>query len=147
MERYEIVVDDDGNHCGLIPSENGSVVKYADAQATVEALQQDRDALKIGLNALRDSYDELESRHNDTTAALDAERERLITEYVRLFRLCEPIVKMLSELSILPIGCSREQELAWKMAVKNFRHYQRVYAADVLLQAALTPAAKGGDDD
>lgn len=75
------------------------------------------------------------------------ERERLITEYVRLFRLCEPIAKMLSELSILPIGCSREQELAWKMAVKNFRHYQRDYAADVLLQAALTPAAKGGDDD
>jgi hypothetical protein len=75
------------------------------------------------------------------------ERDRLTKEYVRLFRLGEPIAKMLSELSILPIGCSREQELAWKMAVKNFRHYQRDYAADVLLQAALTPAAKGGDDD
>lgn len=42
MERYEIVVDDEGNYCGLIPSENGSVVKYADAQATVGALQANR---------------------------------------------------------------------------------------------------------
>ena len=33
MERYEIVVDDEGNYCELIPSENGSAVKYADAQA------------------------------------------------------------------------------------------------------------------
>jgi len=71
------------------------------------------------------------------------ERDRLTKEYVRLFRLGEPIAKMLSELSILPIGCSREQELAWKMAVKNFRHYQRDYAADVLLRAALTPAGGG----
>lgn len=78
--------------------------------------------------------------------ALRDERDRLITEYVRLFRLSEPIAKMLSELSILPIGCSREQELAWKMAVKNFRHYQRDYAADVLLQAALTPAGGGNND-
>ncbi len=76
------------------------------------------------------------------TQTLRDERDRLITEYARLFRLCEPIAKMLSELSILPIGCSREQELAWKMAVKNFRHYQRDYAADVLLQAALTPAGQ-----
>ena len=74
------------------------------------------------------------------------ERDRLIKEYVRLFRLGEPIAKMLSELSILPIGCSREQELAWKMAVKNFRHYQRDYAADVLLQAALT-SGEGGQDE
>jgi hypothetical protein len=71
--------------------------------------------------------------------------ESLRDEYVKLFRLAEPIAKMLTELTILPIGCSREQELAWKMAVKNFRHYQRDYAADVLLQAALTPqAGKGG---
>lgn len=89
---------------------------------------------------------------NATQAVLDHvqtlrdERDRLITEYVRLFRLGEPIAKMLSELSILPIGCSREQELAWKMAVKNFRHYQRDYAADVLLQAALTPG-EGGQDE
>ena len=81
----------------------------------------------------------------DEYRTLRNERDRLITEYVRLFRLGEPIAKMLSELSILPIGCSREQELAWKMAVKNFRHYQRDYAADVLLQAALTPVGGGQD--
>ncbi len=70
---------------------------------------------------------------------------RLTAEYVKLFKLAEPIAKMLTELTILPIGCSREQELAWEMAVKNFRHYQRDYAVDVLLQAALTPqAGKGG---
>lgn len=80
----------------------------------------------------------------DHVQALRDERDRIVKEYVRLFRLCEPIAKMLSELSILPIGCSREQELAWKMAVKNFRHYQRDYAADVLLQAALMPAGGGG---
>ena len=39
MERYEIVVDDEGNYCGLIPSENGPLVQYADAQATIAALQ------------------------------------------------------------------------------------------------------------
>ena len=46
MERYEIVADDEGKYCGLIPSENGSVVKYADAQTTVEALQRERDELR-----------------------------------------------------------------------------------------------------
>ena len=46
MERYEIVADDEGRYCGLIPSENGSVVKYADAQATVEALQREGDTLR-----------------------------------------------------------------------------------------------------
>lgn len=43
MERYEIVVDDEGNYCGLIPSENGPLVQYADAQATIAALQDKRD--------------------------------------------------------------------------------------------------------
>ena len=71
--------------------------------------------------------------------ALRAENARLKAEYVKLFRLAEPIAKMLTELKIIPIGCSREQELAWKMAIKNFRHYQRVYESDVLLQAALQP--------
>jgi hypothetical protein len=85
-------------------------------------------------------------KYADELQTLRDERDRLITEYVRLFRLCEPIAKMLSELSILPIGCSREQELAWKMAVKNFRHYQRDYAADVLLRAALTPAGGGQNE-
>lgn len=61
---------------------------------------------------------------------------RLTADYVKLFKLAEPIAKMLGELSIQPIGCSREQELAWKMAVKNLRHYQRDNASDEL-QAAL----------
>lgn len=47
-------------------------IDYGCQTCVVEALQRERDALKIGLNALRDAYDELESRHNDTTATLDA---------------------------------------------------------------------------
>ena len=70
---------------------------------------------------------------------LRAENARLRKEYTKLFWLAEPIAKMLTELKIIPIGCSREQELAWKMAVKNFRHYQRDFESDVLLQAALQP--------
>ncbi len=71
--------------------------------------------------------------------ALRAENARLRKEYTKLFWLAEPIAKMLTELKIIPIGCSREQELAWKMAVKNFRHYQRDFESDVLLQADLQP--------
>ena len=57
MERYEIVVDDEGDYCGLIPSGNGSVVKYADAQATVEALQAQVKQLEHGLTTQADAAD------------------------------------------------------------------------------------------
>src|SRR5574343_1953345 len=146
-------------------------VTLTDAQATVEALRDERDRLRqftkvicghccepmaipskailqSQLSALqrlvRVYFTEEGQYHDDAMKTLRDERDRLITEYVRLVRLCEPIAKMLSELIILTIGCSREQELAWKMAVKNFRHYQRDYAADVLLQAALTPVGGEG---
>lgn len=105
--------------------------------------QAELTALETHMRALASK---LKTVEQNELQALRDERDRLITEYVRLFRLGEPIAKMLSELSILPIGCSREQELAWKMAVKNFRHYQRDCAADVLLQAALTPAGGGKDE-
>lgn len=82
---------------------------------------------------------ELAQKRQADIQALRAENTRLRKEYTKLFGLAEPIAKMLTELKIIPIGCSREQELAWKMAVKNFRHYQRDFESDVLLQAALQP--------
>ena len=73
----------------------------------------------------------------------------LAREYTRLFNLAKPIATLLQDLKIIPIGCSREQELAWKMAVKNFRHYQQGYEASVAIDAALTatsqPVSKKGD--
>lgn len=71
----------------------------------------------------------------EVNQSLRDENTRLTADYVKLFKLAEPIAKMLGELSILPIGCSREQELAWKMAVKNLRHYQRDNASDELQSA------------
>lgn len=62
-------------------------------------------------------------------------------EYTRLFKLTQPVAQMLKDLRIIPIGCSREQELAWKMAVKDLRHYQR-NCADALIEAQ--EAQKGG---
>lgn len=65
-------------------------------------------------------------------------------EYTRLFNLAKPIATLLQDLKIIPIGCSREQELAWKMAVKNFRHYQQGYEASVAIDAALTATSQPG---
>lgn len=76
--------------------------------------------------------------------ALRDENTRLMADYAKLFKLAEPIAKMLGELSIQPIGCSREQELAWKMAVKNLRHYQQGYEASVAIEAALTATSQEG---
>lgn len=120
---------------------------WDDIEALADANWHRRDAQGTMLNKVRAQFHAYTVELADAQATVEAlQRERIFKEYVRLFRLCEPIAKMLSELSILPIGCSREQELAWKMAVKNFRHYQRDYAADVLLQAALTPAGGGQDE-
>ena len=73
----------------------------------------------------------------------------LVREYTRLFNLAKPIATLLQDLKIIPIGCSREQDLAWKMAVKNFRHYQQGYEASVAIEAALTatsqPVSEKGD--
>ncbi len=68
----------------------------------------------------------------------------LAREYTRLFNLAKPIATLLQDLKIIPIGCSREQELAWKMAVKNFRHYQQGYEASVAIEAALTATSQEG---
>jgi len=88
--------------------------------------------MSMGDNILLEDVAKLRNRCKQ----LHDENTRLTADYVKLFKLAEPIAKMLGELSILPIGCSREQELAWKMAVKNLRHYQRDNASDEL-QAAL----------
>ena len=71
----------------------------------------------------------------------------LAREYTRLFNLAKPIATLLQDLKIIPIGCSREQELAWKMAVKNFRHYQQGYEASVAIEAALTATSQEGQHE
>mgnify|MGYP000981076343 CR=1 FL=1 len=74
--------------------------------------------------------------------ALCEQNRVLAREYTRLFNLAKPIATLLQDLKIIPIGCSREQELAWKMAVKNFRHYQQGYEASVAMEAALTATSQ-----
>lgn len=43
------------------------------------------------------------------------------TAHTTLRGLVEQATKMLTELMIIPVGCSREQELSWKKAVKDLR--------------------------
>ena len=86
----------------------------------------------------------------DHDLVVDALREQnrvLAREYTRLFNLAKPIATVLQDLKIIPIGCSREQELAWKMAVKNFRHYQQGYEASVAIEAALTATSQEGQHE
>ena len=45
----------------------------------------------------------------------------LVTAHTTLRGLVEKVTKMLTELMIIPVGCSREQELSWKKAVKDLR--------------------------
>lgn len=46
---------------------------------------------------------------------------KLQANYDRVLGLVQAATKLLTELTIIPIGCSREQELAWKKAVKDLR--------------------------
>ena len=80
-------------------------------------------------------------------AQLREQNRVLEREYTRLFNLAKPIATLLQDLKIIPIGCSREQELAWKMAVKNFRHYQQGYEASVAIEAALTATSQEGQHE
>ena len=90
------------------------------------------ETVRANLQAGRD-----DSYHQGRVAGLREVQE----EYTRLFKLTQPVAQMLKDLRIIPIGCSREQELAWKMAVKDLRHYQR-NCADALIEAQ--EAQKGG---
>lgn len=47
--------------------------------------------------------------------------EDLRTAYTTLRQLMEVHTKQLTELTIIPIGCSREQELRWKQSIKDLR--------------------------
>ena len=67
----------------------------------------------------------------DAQRALDGERERVKelegnqAEYEKrlttLRQLVEAHTKQLTELTIIPIGCSREQELRWTQSIKDLR--------------------------
>ena len=103
MERYEIVVDDEGNYCGLIPSENGPLVQYADAQATIAALQarvQDleqwvQDQSTANLETMR-HMDEMQSR------AMDAEQQltQRTAELERVRLLIKALPKVEGEVTV-----------------------------------------------
>ena len=106
MERYEIVVDDEGNYCGLIPSENGPLVQYADAQATIAALQarvQDleqwvQDQSTANLETMR-HMDEMQSR------AMDAEQQltQRTAELERVRLLIKALPKVEGEVTVRDI--------------------------------------------
>ena len=52
----------------------------------------------------------------DGVEALVDEYAALKADHARVLGLVEAATKLLTELTIIPIGCSREQELAWKKA-------------------------------
>ena len=81
---------------GLEPNELGAWVRYADAQRA--------------LDAEREKVKELEGNQ--------AEYEKRLTT---LRQLVEVHTKQLTELTIIPIGCSREQELRWTQSIKDLR--------------------------
>ena len=45
----------------------------------------------------------------------------LVKEHATLRQLVEVHTKQLTELTIIPIGCSREQELRWTQSIKDLR--------------------------
>ncbi len=64
-------------------------------------------------DAARHRVDELESREIDV--------EILQGDLTTLRQLVEVHTKQLTELTIIPIGCSREQELRWTQSIKDLR--------------------------
>ena len=79
MERFEIVVDDEGNYCGLIPSENGPLVQLTDAQATIAALQARVQELEDGTSALLNQQSERLAVENEKlTMALSQLTQRTV---------------------------------------------------------------------
>ena len=84
--------------------------RFEDVPEHIKGLVRERDALSIWVNALRDSYDDLESRHAD-----------MLGDLTTLRQLVEVHTKQLTELTIIPIGCSREQELRWTQSIKDLR--------------------------
>ena len=81
-------------------------------------------------NTARHRVDELEAREIDV--------EILQGDLTTLRQLVEVHTKQLTELTIIPIGCSREQELRWTQSIKDLR------AALADVDAALQPERGGG---
>jgi hypothetical protein len=168
MERYEIGVDDEGNYCGLIPSENGSVVKYADAQAMVEALQAElanakacseknwTDGAKEAVAARTLRLERDAERHENMkqleelrqqVGELQREKDEAITTH-------RNIVKQFDELTCF-IGCDYDPETETWVSGKppylsaGTNEVEACKAAvdalrsvAIVLQAALTPAGQ-----
>mgnify|MGYP000938616492 FL=1 len=163
MERYEIVVDDEGNYCGLIPSENGSVVKYADAQATVEALQRERDEANLYRDQARANQESLAAcvdrdvrKIKDLQAALDAEREKVkgLHEITKVIcaHCCEPME--IPSKAVLQTQLTQLKALvrdfieAWDHdGEPNAVAYEGVVERARATLDATTPATKGGDGE
>ena len=72
MDRYKCITGDDS----LEEDDDGPYLLYADAQATVEALQRERDALKLVNETHMKTVMTLSHIVERSEAALDAEREK-----------------------------------------------------------------------
>ena len=70
-------------------------------------------AVKAQLRRARHRVDELEAREIDV--------EILQGDLTTLRQLVGVHTKQLTELTIIPIGCSREQELRWTQSIKDLR--------------------------
>ena len=145
MERYKGMVDE----CAA----DGEWVLYADAQATVEALQRERDEWKASCNLVEGVL-----KRDDLQAALDAEREKVKnTEkaYQEKARLWIEQTGALTQLQALVRAVSDTMEPFRKsmakldevdtLATRRIAEADAYYCAQRVLTTldALTPAAGG----
>jgi len=95
-----------GKPCTFDPTPRELFDENKRLKAQLAAMEGERDAA-------RHRVDELESREIDV--------EILQGDLATLRQLVEVHTKQLTELTIIPIGCSREQELRWTQSIKDLR--------------------------
>jgi len=98
--------------------------EHIDLLSQLENTEAERDRLQA---QLRQVEGELACQKVETNGAND--RAQIVYKYYRtaqdelttLRQLVEVHTKQLTELTIIPIGCSREQELRWTQSIKDLR--------------------------
>lgn len=87
-----------------------------------EAPQSKEAQLQAALDAEREKVKRLSTCGTDhSTPWWQVKCEDLEAQLATLRQLVEAHTKQLTELTIIPIGCSREQELRWTQSIKDLR--------------------------
>ncbi len=138
MERYSVHDE------YMTPSEHGNVVLYDDAQRALDAAQELSAAwaekarqYELELEGdpqnlhgqgrtfgLRSQLATLQAQLRQVEGQSKRQAEEAVivfAKYTTLRQLVEVHTKQLTELTIIPIGCSREQELRWTQSIKDLR--------------------------